>query len=142
MTTIDAVTDAAIEELTSSHPEMGVVGLQRIVDAAREASRLLRTDAWGVGVEAVIAPGDGSVYRYVVLAKPPVVLSGDRLSPGWSGVQHPWFVALTDPVTGAAHEWSGDPVHYTYCAEKWTRDRTYDAAVLSVFLGALSRELA
>lgn len=138
MTTIDAVTDAAIEELTRSHSEMGVIGLLRITGAAALAATQLRA---GHPVEAVIAPGDGSVYRYVVLAKPRLEWCGEGLGPGWSGVQHPWFVALTDPVSGSAHEWSGDPVHYTYCAEKWTRGRTHDAAVLSVFLGALSREL-
>ncbi len=137
--TIDVVTDAAIEELTRSHPELGTIGLQRITGAAAMAATQLRA---GHPVEAMIAPGDGTVYRYVVLAKPRVEWCGEGLSEGWSAVQHPWFVALTDPVIGSAHEWSGDPVHHTYCAEKWTRGRTYDAAVLSVFLGALSRELS
>ena len=134
-TTIDAVTDDAVHYALGSHPDLDV---DLIELAARDAAENLRATG---STEAVLAPGDGSVYRYVVLAKPPLVLAGKGLTPGWSGVNHPWFVALTDPVSGTAHEWSGTPVHYTYVAEKWTRERVYDAAVLSIFLGALSAEL-
>jgi hypothetical protein len=136
MTTIDIITDAAVEEMRRSHPE---VDIAVIAAAAVSAAIDLRVNG---AVEAVIAPNDGSVYRYVVLAKPSLVTSGKGLTPGWSGVQHPWFVALTDPVAGTAHEWSGNPVHHTYVEEKWTRGRVYDACVLSVFLGALSGELS
>ena len=139
MTMTDAVTANAVAEATRYHPDLDL-------DVIREAATLVAYELSGkqtsevvveqvVGAaEAVFSPDDGTCYRIVVMRKPPVV--GD---PGWSLIQHPYFVALAGPY-GKAHEWSGDPIDWTYCAEKWA-DSDHTAKILSVFLGYVSEVL-
>jgi hypothetical protein len=125
-----AVTEHAVAEATRYHPDLDL-------DVIREAATLVAYELGGnVGAaEAVFSPDDGTCYRVVVMRKPPVV--GD---PGWSLIQHPYFVACAGPY-GKAHEWSGNPVDWTYCREKWA-DSDHTAKILSVFLGYVSEVLS
>ena len=133
----DAVTANAVAEATRYHPDLDL-------DVIREAATLLAYELDGkqtsedvnVGAaEAVFSPDDGTCYRIVVMRKPPVVGAA-----GWSLIQHPYFVALAGPY-GKAHEWSGNPIDWTYCREKWA-DSDHTAKILSVFLGYVSEVLS
>lgn len=137
MTIIDAVSGAAAVELDATYPDLDH---DTIATAAANTAAALRGD--GV-TETVFAPNDDTVYRFVVANRPQFVTSDGpgAVGDGWRDIQHPYFVALLGPE-GGAHEWSGDPVHYTYTAEKWVSGRVgHTAMIVSLFLGYLSRAL-
>lgn len=136
MTTVDIITDAAAESLGLTYPDLDH---DIIVTAAATTAAALRT---GATTETVFAPNDDTMYRFLVGPQPTFVTSTGvgAVSPGWREIQHPYFVVLLGRH-GGAHDWSGEPVHYTYTAEKWAEGSEHTAKIVSLFLGYLSREL-
>ena len=125
----DVITQHAIEEATRFYPDLD---LDSIREAADHTARYVL--GFSRSAEAVVSPDDGTCYRIFVTHKPPV--AGDK---NWSMIQHPYLVAVLAPGT-SAHEWSGNPVDWSYTREKWA-DADHTAKILSIFLGYLSAHL-
>lgn len=102
----------------------------QIESAARWAAARLNDPDCGVA-RVELAPGDATVYRFIVTNAPRWTRNG-----------------VIDPIMftvayghGDSYQWTGCDMHWSYCAAKWARNRPYDGVVVCLFLSALADAL-
>lgn len=116
---------------------------ERNTAAYTQAARELATQIHRRGVgEIILAPGDATVYPFIVLAKGrevPEIRGEKTIEP----VRRRDYLVILAATFGGTYEWGGQSMHWDYCAAKWTKDgHEWTGRVVCALLNALSPLLA